>query len=159
MKSNSPKPLHKVAGKSLLAYVLEAVSKSGASHTAVVVGPSGDLVAKEAGRVFSEAEIFVQAERLGTAHAVLAARDSFVKHKADDIVVAFADTPLIGADTLARLRAPLANGAAVAVLGFEARDPTGYGRLIVEGGALKAIREHKDANAEERLTRGLTSMT
>ncbi len=150
MKSSTPKPLHKVAGKALLTYVLEAVSESGASHTAVVIGPNGDLVAKEANRTSSKAAIYVQTDRLGTAHAVLAARDSLVEHKVDDVVVAFADTPLIGAETLARLRAPLADGAAVTVLGFEARDPTGYGRLIVEHGTLKGIREHRDASSEER---------
>jgi bifunctional UDP-N-acetylglucosamine pyrophosphorylase/glucosamine-1-phosphate N-acetyltransferase len=62
----------------------------------------------------------------------------------------FGDTPLISAQTLARLRAPLHDGAALAVLGFRAADPTGYGRLLVEGDQLVAIREHADANAEER---------
>jgi bifunctional UDP-N-acetylglucosamine pyrophosphorylase/glucosamine-1-phosphate N-acetyltransferase len=96
--------------------------------------------------------VFVQRERLGTAHAVLAAKEA-LRQGADDIIVAYGDTPLIEASTFAKLRRPLANGAGVAVLGFEARDPTGYGRLIMEGGRLVAIREERDASeAERRIT-------
>ena len=96
-----------------------------------------------------EAEVFTQHERLGTAHAVLAARASLAG-PVDDVIVAYADTPLIAASTFATLRAPLAEGAAVAVLGFDARDPAGYGRLLVEDGRLVAIREEKDATPQER---------
>ena len=69
---------------------------------------------------------------------------------ADDLLVVFGDTPLISTETLQRMRAPLQNGAALAVLGFRAADPTGYGRLLVEGGQLAAIREQADASAAER---------
>ena len=91
-----------------------------------------------------DAATFIQAERLGTAHAVLAARAAIARG-ADDLLVAFGDTPLISAETFARLRAPLEQGAALAVLGFRAADPTGYGRLLLEGDRLMAIREHVDA--------------
>jgi len=80
---------------------------------------------------------------------VLAARDA-IALGADDILVVFADTPLVRPRTLARLREPLAQGQAVAVLGFRPADPAGYGRLIMEGDRLIAIREHKDASAAER---------
>ena len=88
-------------------------------------------------------------ERLGTAHAVLSAREALEK-PVDDIIVAIGDAPLVTAETFSRLRAPLAESAAVVVLGFEAKDPTGYGRLIVTDGELVAIREHKEASPEER---------
>ena len=94
-------------------------------------------------------EIFVQRERLGTAHAVLAAREA-IGRGWDEIVVAYADTPLISTETFRRLRAPLGEGASLSVLGFEAANPTGYGRLIERDGALVAIREHKDATPAER---------
>jgi bifunctional UDP-N-acetylglucosamine pyrophosphorylase/glucosamine-1-phosphate N-acetyltransferase len=149
MRSERPKALHPVAGRSMLGHVLAAVSAAGASRVAVVIGPGRDDVAAEAKRGLPEAEIFVQNERLGTAHAVLAARAALAR-PSDDVVVAFADTPLIGADTLQKLRAPLAAGVAVAVLGFEARDPSGYGRLLVRDGRLAAIREDRDASPEER---------
>jgi bifunctional UDP-N-acetylglucosamine pyrophosphorylase/glucosamine-1-phosphate N-acetyltransferase len=91
-------------------------------------------------------------ERLGTAHAVLAAR-SAIERGFDDILVVFADTPLVRLETLTQLRAALAKGAAVAVAGFTPADPAGYGRLIVEGGKLIAIREHNDASVTERQIR------
>ena len=71
----------------------------------------------------------------------------------DDILVVFADTPLVRAETLLSLRAAIAGGAAVAVAGFTPADPTGYGRLIVENGKLVAIREHNDASETERAIR------
>jgi bifunctional UDP-N-acetylglucosamine pyrophosphorylase/glucosamine-1-phosphate N-acetyltransferase len=115
----------------------------------VVVGPDHSAVEAEAKRLRPDAATFIQRERLGTAHAVLAARDAIARG-ADDLLVVFGDTPLISAATLARMRAPLKEGAALAVLGFRAADPTGYGRLLIESGKLVAIREQADASAEER---------
>jgi bifunctional UDP-N-acetylglucosamine pyrophosphorylase/glucosamine-1-phosphate N-acetyltransferase len=129
--------------------VLEAVAKSGVTATAVVVGPGQDKVAAEAQRVLPDAATFVQRERRGTAHAVLAAK-SAIEQGTDDILIVYGDTPLIRPATLTRLRAPLAAGAALAVLGFRPTDPTGYGRLIMQGDALLAIREDADASAAER---------
>jgi bifunctional UDP-N-acetylglucosamine pyrophosphorylase / glucosamine-1-phosphate N-acetyltransferase len=149
MASAQPKVLHAVAGKSLLAHVLDAVAKSGVAATAVVVGPGQDAVAAEARRVTPNAVSFIQRERRGTAHAVLAARAA-IEQGADDILIVYGDTPLIRPATLARLRAPLAEGAALAVLGFRPADPTGYGRLIVQSDELIAIREETDASVNER---------
>jgi bifunctional UDP-N-acetylglucosamine pyrophosphorylase/glucosamine-1-phosphate N-acetyltransferase len=149
MRSARPKVLHEIAGRSMLAHVLSAVQEAGAGHVAVVIGPDRDDVAQEIRHSAPDAQVFVQRERLGTAHAVLTAREALGRG-VEDIVVAFADTPLIEASTFAKLRAPLANGAAVAVLGFEARDPSGYGRLLTKGGKLSAIREDKDTTPPER---------
>jgi bifunctional UDP-N-acetylglucosamine pyrophosphorylase/glucosamine-1-phosphate N-acetyltransferase len=149
MKSKRPKVLHDVAGRSMLAHVLAAVASAGAERVCVVVGPGQDDVAKEAQRALPGASIAIQEERLGTAHAVLSARKA-LKEEPDDVVIAFGDTPLVTAGTFARLRQPLADGAAVVVLGFEARDPTGYGRLVFSGDRLAAIREHRDASQDER---------
>ncbi|QAU50199.1 bifunctional UDP-N-acetylglucosamine diphosphorylase/glucosamine-1-phosphate N-acetyltransferase GlmU [Bradyrhizobium guangzhouense] len=149
MRSNLPKVLHCVAHQSLLAHVLGAAPQGTGTALAVVIGPDHQAVADEAKRIRPDALIFVQAERLGTAHAVLAAREAIARG-VDDILIAFGDTPLISAETFARLRAPLAGGAAIAALGFRAQDPSGYGRFIVEGNRLVAIREHADASAQER---------
>ena len=92
---------------------------------------------------------FVQRERLGTAHAVLAAREAIARG-ADDLLVVFGDTPLISAETFERMRAPLKTGAASRCSAFAPPIPTGYGRLVVEGGRLVAIREHADARPAER---------
>ena len=149
MRSSKAKVLHEVAGRSLLAHVLAAVKGAGTTSTAVVVGPDSETVVAEAKRVLPGVQTFVQAERRGTAHAVLAARAALAK-SADDVLVIFADTPLITSETLTKLRAALAKGASVAVLGFRPENPTGYGRLITAGHRLVAIREDKDASPEER---------
>jgi bifunctional UDP-N-acetylglucosamine pyrophosphorylase / glucosamine-1-phosphate N-acetyltransferase len=149
MRSARPKVLHAVAGKSLLAHVLAAVSDTGVTAAAVVVGPNDSAVAAEAEHVLPGAECFIQAQRRGTAHAVLAARRA-IERRADDILILYGDTPLIRPATLLRLRKAIAEGAAVAVLGFRPDDPAGYGRLIVEGDQLIAIREEADADATER---------
>lgn len=148
MRSRLPKVLHPLAGEPMLVHVLRAASAAG-GRLAVVVGPGHDAVATMAQRTSPDARSFVQTERLGTAHAVLAAREALAE-SADDVVVAFGDTPLITANTFSRLRAALADGAEMAVLGFRAADPTGYGRLIVTDGRLQAIREHGDACEAER---------
>ncbi|MCA1457762.1 bifunctional UDP-N-acetylglucosamine diphosphorylase/glucosamine-1-phosphate N-acetyltransferase GlmU [Bradyrhizobium sp. BRP22] len=149
MRSSLPKVLHPVAGQSLLSHVLHAAPKGAGASLSVVVGPDHQAVADETRRIRPDARTFVQRERLGTAHAVLAAREA-ISGGADDLLIAFGDTPLISAETFERLRAPLKNGATLAVLGFRAADPTGYGRLVVENGRLVAIREQADASAEER---------
>jgi len=149
MRSSVPKVLHPVAGQPLLAHVLEAAPHGAGCRLAVVIGPDHQAVADEVRRLRPDAETFVQRERLGTAHAVLAARAA-IERGADDLLVAFGDTPLISAETFERLRAPLTKGAALAVLGFHAADPTGYGRLLMQEDRLVAIREHADASAEER---------
>src|SRR6266702_7136578 len=149
MRSSLPKVLHPVAGQSLLSHVLNAAPKGAGASLAVVIGPDHQAVADEVARLRPDAKTFVQRQRLGTAHAVLAARDAIAKG-ADDLLIAFGDTPLISAETFERLRTPLKNGAALAVLGFRAADPTGYGRLLMEGDRLVAIREQAEASADER---------
>src|SRR5262245_2631443 len=149
MRSLRPKVLHEIAGRSLLAHVLRAVRAAGGTSEAVVVGPDADAVAAEARCVLPDVDIFVQSERLGTAHAVLAAKAA-ISRGADDVLVIYGDTPLIRPQTLLRMRAAIADGAAIAVLGFRPRDPTGYGRLVLESGELVAIREEADASAAER---------
>lgn len=152
MRSSLPKVLHRVAGRSMLAHVLAEITAAGADRVVVVVGPDHGKVEAEVRKVAPKAEIVIQKERLGTAHAVLSARAQLEK-PCDDVVVAFADTPLIDSGIFRRLREPLAQGAAVAVLGFEAANPHGYGRLLSQNGKLVAIREEKDASEEERAIR------
>jgi len=149
MRSSLPKVLHQAAGRTLLAHVLDAVRQAGSGATVVVVGPDHDAVAREARRIVPDVQIAVQAERRGTAHAVLAARQAIARGF-DDVLVIFADTPLVTADTLSKLRVALKRGAAVAVLGFRPADPSGYGRLVMDGQKLIAIREEKDASDQER---------
>ncbi len=111
--------------------------------------PEHEDVSAEARANFVSSQVFVQTERRGTAHAVLAAKAA-IEQGADDIVVVFGDTPLIQPQTLEKLRGAIADGAAVAVLGFKPADPAGYGRLVTQGTELIAIVEHADASEQER---------
>lgn len=152
MKSSVSKVLHPVAGRPMIAHVVDALSSASISDVALVVGRDAEAVSAAAQQAGASVTSFLQKERLGTGHAVLAAREAIARGY-DDILVVFGDTPLITAGPLKAAREGLAAGNDVVVIGFEAADPTGYGRLIVEDGVLVAIREHKDASeAERRIT-------
>jgi len=152
MRSDLPKVLHRIGGRPLIEHVMRVAAQACGSEIALVVGPGRDDVAAAGRAVAPQGQVFLQLERLGTAHAVLAARDAIAR-KPDDIVIMFADTPLVRANTLAALRAPLAGDAAVVVLGFRTDQPSGYGRLITDGDTLLAIREDRDASPEEHSIR------
>ncbi len=126
---------------------------AGASRLAFVIGPDMDTARTVLADFAADARFFTQSERLGTANAVLAAEPAIAEFEGD-ILVLYGDTPLLLPDTLSRLRAALDGGAGVAVLGCEAADPRGYGRLLCdETGALLAIREEREASeAEKRVT-------
>ncbi len=149
MKSATPKVLHHVGGLPMLGHVLRAVAAGGATETAVVVGPAADAVTAFVTKMAPGATTHVQAERLGTAHAVLAAAPA-IREGADDVLVVYGDTPMINGAMLARVRKGLSAGSDIVLLGFRPSDPTGYGRLLEEKGRVVAIREEKDASAEER---------
>jgi bifunctional UDP-N-acetylglucosamine pyrophosphorylase/glucosamine-1-phosphate N-acetyltransferase len=149
MRSKLPKAMHAIGGRTLIEHVLASAAQAGASEIAVVVGPDHGAISGVVNRVAPRAQIFEQRERRGTAHAVLVAKKAIARG-ADDILVMFADTPLVAPETLAKLRQALGDGAAVAVLGFNPADPSGYGRLVIQGDALTAIREERDATPEER---------
>ena len=150
MKSELPKVMHKLAGATLLAHVMKATRAAGIDRTALVVGPGMEKVGAAASALDAKAEAFVQAKQLGTADAVKTARAAFEAFKGD-VLVLYGDTPLLSAETLIRVRAELDAGADLVVIGFDATDPTGYGRLLLdERGGLAAIREEKDASDDER---------
>jgi bifunctional UDP-N-acetylglucosamine pyrophosphorylase / glucosamine-1-phosphate N-acetyltransferase len=150
MRSARPKVLHKLAGRSMLAHVLSSIMDAGADRTIVIVGPNHDGVIAEAKAITRDAEFAVQTERRGTAHAVLAAHEAIARGY-DDLLIVFADTPLVCPETFAKMREGLGRGHnAVVALGFNTKHPAGYGRLILEDGALEAIREDRDATAAEQ---------
>lgn len=149
MRSSLPKVMHQVGNRPLLGHVLATAEAAGIEHVAVVVGPDTPAVAEYVQQVAPNARQFVQQQRLGTAHAVLAARPELLRHEQGCVLVLFGDSPLIGVQTLAHLRQTLIDGAAVAVAGFTTEQPGPYGRLLVEDGRLRAIREAKDASPSE----------
>lgn len=153
MKSDTPKVLHQVAGLSLVGHALASAQAAGFDELAVVIGPDRADVASEVARRAPEARVFEQRERRGTAHAVLQARPAIEAGSAV-LLVLFGDTPLVRPETMRALAEAVSGPhCAVAVMGFEAADPTGYGRLVTEMGELIAIREHKDASEAERTIR------
>ena len=150
MQSDLPKVLHAIGGRPMLAHTVAAGQAAGANRLALVVGPEAGLVRAEAARIAPGIEIFEQPVQAGTGDAVLAARAALERHRGD-VLVMFADTPLVEAATLRKLIATLDAGAHLAVLAFEPADPTGYGRLIADAsGRITAVREHKDASDAER---------
>lgn len=149
MKSKHPKVMHAIGSKPMVGHVLDLGNSLGAVNCSVVVGPDMNEVESVTKSHFSSAQIFVQHDRLGTAHAVLSAKEALKGHEGY-VLVLYGDTPLLTKDALNGLYSELKNGADVGVLGFNAEDPTGYGRLLVDdNGQLEAIREQKDANREE----------
>lgn len=150
MKSSKHKVLHPLAGQPMLFHLLDSLNAAGISRRVVIVGAVGEQVeAAVAGR---GVEIAWQREQLGTAHAALQARETLADH--DGIVlVCFGDTPLLSADTVARLAARLEaeDAPAVAVLGFRPAQAAAYGRIIADdAGNIAKMVEYKDASAEER---------
>jgi bifunctional UDP-N-acetylglucosamine pyrophosphorylase/glucosamine-1-phosphate N-acetyltransferase len=148
MKSTLPKVLHKIAGLPMVAHVAKAAEAAG-GEIALVVGHGADQLRAAAEKFAPHAQSFVQEKRFGTAHAALAAREAIARGY-DDILVMFGDTPLLEPEVLLQARAGLEKGAAVVVVGFRTADPTGYGRLVEENGALVAIREEKDCSEAEK---------
>ena len=149
MKSAMTKVLHPVGGLPMVGHAVRAAAAAGGSDVALVVGRDSDKVEAAARPFAKDVSVHVQTERLGTGHAVLAARAAIARGY-DDLLVMFGDTPLVDSAALRMARERLAAGAEVVVMGFRAADPTGYGRLIEKDGQLAAIREHKDASDEER---------
>lgn len=149
MKSSMSKVLHPVGGRPMIAHVMASIAASGVSDVALVLGRDAEKVEKAASIDGLAVEGVLQTERLGTGHAVLMAKDAIARGY-DEILVAYGDVPLITAAPLKAAREALAGGADVAVIGFHTKNPTGYGRLLVENGELIAIREEKDANEVER---------
>ncbi len=150
MKSSRHKVLHPLAGQPMLFHLLDSLNAAGISRRVVIVGAVGEQVeAAVAGR---GVEIAWQREQLGTAHAALQARETLSDH--DGVVlVCFGDTPLLSADTVARLAARLdaEDQPAVAVLGFRPSQAAAYGRIIADdAGNIAKMVEYKDASAEER---------
>ena len=150
MKSPIPKVLHKVGGRALIDHAIDVVEGLGCSRIVVVLGAGTPEVRAHVAARLGEAAIAVQDPPLGTGHAVLAAKDALAGF-AGEVVVTLADSALLTAEAVAPLFDLRAAGADVAVLGFHAANPHGYGRLIVShGDRIERIVEERDATAAEK---------
>ncbi|MFN3814993.1 bifunctional UDP-N-acetylglucosamine diphosphorylase/glucosamine-1-phosphate N-acetyltransferase GlmU [Brevundimonas sp.] len=145
MKSPLPKVLHPVGGRAMLDHAIDAAEALNCERIVVVVGTHSPEVRAHVEKRLGAAAIAVQDPPLGTGHAVLAAREA-LKGFAGEVVITYGDVPLLKADHIA----PVFGAEGVTVLGFEAADPSAYGRLIVdEAGTLKAIVEAKEATPDQ----------
>ena len=149
MKSALPKVLHRLAGMPMLAYVLRTAAAAGIARAGLVIGPDMAEVGEAARAMSPGLDVFIQPEPRGTADAVKAASSAFEGARGP-VVVLYGDTPLLRAETLKAVLGELDAGADLVVIGFEAADPTGYGRLLFDDKGLAGIREEKDASPAER---------
>ncbi|MBI4184043.1 MAG: bifunctional UDP-N-acetylglucosamine diphosphorylase/glucosamine-1-phosphate N-acetyltransferase GlmU [Proteobacteria bacterium] len=148
MRSAVPKVLHPLAGRPMIRHLIAALEELGLARIVVVVGPGMEAVAEAA----APHATALQAERLGTAHALMAAREALGEGFAD-VLVLFGDTPLVTPETLRRLLAArrARPRPALVVLGMRPEHPNEYGRLVTDRrGALTRIVEARDASARER---------
>ncbi len=149
MKSRLPKVLHPLLGRPMLAYVVEAAVKSGAERVVVVVGHGAEMV--KAALDSAPVTFVEQKEQLGTAHALLAAKEA-LSDFSGAVLVTSGDTPLLSAETLKRLAGTLERqGGGMVLLALKLDDPFGYGRVVRDArGQVARIVEEKDASPEER---------
>ena len=156
MKSDTPKVLHTLAGRSMLAHSLHAVTKVAPRHLVVVVGRDRERVAPAAldiGRDLDrDVEIAVQEEQLGTGHAVVCGLSALPEDFTGVVVVTAGDVPLLDAATLAELVSThSAEAALVTVLTTTLPDPTGYGRVLrTQDGDVIGIVEQADATPSQQ---------
>lgn len=148
MKSKLYKVLHPVCGKPMVQHVVDQVSSLNIQEMVTVIGHGADMVKAQLGDV---SRFALQEEQLGTAHAVLQAKDVLAEKEGVTIVVC-GDTPLIKAETMESLfKQHEVSGAKATILTARIEDPTGYGRVIRnQSGTVEKIVEHKDATEEER---------
>ena len=149
MQSDLPKVLHEIASAPMLVHAIMAGDSLDPERCIIIAGHGADAVTAVAQNHSADAEIIIQSEQLGTGHAVEQARDALAGFTGT-VIVLYGDTPLIQAKTLASLSESISDSA-ICVLGFEARDPGRYGRLITDDDNLKRIVEFKDASDAEKL--------
>ena len=149
MKSDLHKVLHPVAGRPMLGHLTDAAAALGAKRTVIVAGAGREQV--EAFAAPLGLSVAVQAEQLGTAHAVQQA-EAALKGFEGDVLILYGDVPLVTTETMARMVARLheEDQPAVVVLGFRPAETLTYGRILAEHGRVLKMVEHKDASVEER---------
>lgn len=155
MRSKLPKVLHKVGGKSMLQHVIDAADVAGASEKIVIVGHEAELVEAMVG---AQGKIALQAEQLGTGHAVMQTKEALAGFTGTAMILC-GDTPLLDGEELKKFYAAhLASGAAATVLTAVMDDPFGYGRIVRDAdGNVQGIVEQKDATEEQKLIKEINT--
>ncbi len=157
MKSPLAKVLHRIGGRTMLDHAIDTAQALGCDPIVVVVGAHSPTVRAHAGERVGEGAIAVQDPPLGTAHAVLAAAAALDGFEGD-VVITYADVPMLTARDAEPLFSRRAEGAQLAVLGFTPQDARAYGRLVLDdAGSLRRIVEAKEASAAELAIRDCNS--
>ncbi|NOW06955.1 bifunctional UDP-N-acetylglucosamine diphosphorylase/glucosamine-1-phosphate N-acetyltransferase GlmU [Clostridium beijerinckii] len=147
IKSDLPKVLHKVCGKEMLKHVIDSIRKSGIDDIDVIIGKGAELVKERT--LDRNVSYSMQAEQLGTGHAVKCAEE-FLKNKKGVVAIFTGDTPLIKQSTIERLfNEHIEAKNSATILTAIVNDPTGYGRIVRTNDGVSKIVEHKDCNEEE----------
>ncbi|ACT57415.1 bifunctional UDP-N-acetylglucosamine diphosphorylase/glucosamine-1-phosphate N-acetyltransferase GlmU [Candidatus Liberibacter asiaticus] len=149
MKSSSSKVLQKIAGKPMISHVMETIAAAGIENVALVLGYGAEEITRINFPPTLSVEYYIQDCQQGTAHAVLTAQDA-IKPGYDDVIIMYGDVPLVSSHTLKKAMDKIAQGYSIAVVGFNADNPKGYGRLLIKNNEIIAIREENDATDEER---------
>ncbi|MBM6859972.1 bifunctional UDP-N-acetylglucosamine diphosphorylase/glucosamine-1-phosphate N-acetyltransferase GlmU [Clostridium saudiense] len=147
IKSDLPKVLHKACGKEMVNHVIDTLRKADIEDINVIIGKGSELVKEKTSS--REVSYSLQAEQLGTGHAVKCAID-FLKDKKGTVAVFCGDAPLIKEETVVSLfEEHNSNNNTATLLTSILDDATGYGRIIRDGNEVLKIVEHKDCNEEE----------
>lgn len=155
MRSKLPKVLHKVGGKPMLQHVLDAADAAGAAEKIVIVGHGAELVESMVGE---QGKIVLQAEQLGTGHAVMQTKEALAGFTGTAMILC-GDTPLLDGEELKKFyEAHVQSGAAATVLTAFMDNPFGYGRIVRDvDGNVQGIVEEKDADAQQKLIKEINT--
>lgn len=155
MRSKLPKVLHKVGGKAMLQHVIDAATAAGCDEKVVIIGHEAELVEK---MVAGQGKTALQAEQLGTGHAVMQAKEALAGFNGTAMILC-GDTPLLDGEELKKFyEAHKASGAAATVLTAVMDNPFGYGRIVRDAaGNVQGIVEQKDATEEQKMIKEINT--
>lgn len=149
MKSDKPKTLSEVMDKPMLQWVIDAIRKSGVENICVVKGYKKECIEEYLTTLEYKVSSVFQAERLGTGHAVMMAKNFLIENDGD-VIILNGDAPFMDSETIQKAYDQhIATNSSATVISARVENPTGYGRIVrEENGSLKAIVEQKDADEE-----------
>ena len=145
MNSDLPKPMHKIAGKSLMNWLEDSLDELKVSKKLYVLGHQSEKLIKSIGTT----DYVIQEPQLGTGHAVNLTKDKIKNHESI-IIIAYADTPFVPSDKIKKMISQIKNGYDISILGFVASNPKGYGRVIKKGNEVIKIVEEVDIDEETK---------
>lgn len=149
MNSHFSKVMHEIGGMPIIGHVIQSALKLDPAEIILVLGPDSYDIQEYTKALSSKIKVYIQHERLGTAHAVLTAKHSILAHKDRPILVLLGDTPFVSPKVIQENIYTIQQGSALSVTGFKTKNPFGYGRMIMQGDQLIKIVEQKDANQQE----------